>query len=139
MHICKESIIFEVSNNQDNTTFSWTKLIIIRISKYKQSFLLVEPSKKVEVGFTSTEVSSFGGLAAIMSQKQNVRFLYEFAKRINDWRNPDFVEHTLVEMVTQRVLQIASGYEDADDCDPCIHHWDPQVGGSSVSQSFWPL
>ena len=96
-------------------------------------FSLVEPSKKVEVGFTSTEVSSFGGLAAIMSQKQNVRFLYEFAKRINDWRNPDFVEHTLVEMVTQRVLQIASGYEDADDSDPCIH------GGSSVSQSFWPL
>ena len=74
-----------------------------------------------------------------MSQKQNVRFLYEFAKRINYWRNPDFVEHTLVEMVTQRVLQIASGYEDADDCDPCIHHWDTQVGGSSVSQSFWPL
>ena len=102
-------------------------------------FSLVEPSKKVEVGFTSTEVSSFGGLAAIMSQKQNVRFLYEFAKRINYWRNPDFVEHTLVEMVTQRVLQIASGYEDADDSDPCIHHWDPQVGGSSVSQSFRPL
>ena len=35
-------------------------------------FSLVEPSKKVEVGFTSTEVSSFGGLAAIMSQKQSL-------------------------------------------------------------------
>ena len=80
-------------------------------------FPLVEPSKKVEVGFTSTKVSSFGGLATIMSQKQNVNFLYEFAKRIKDWRNPDFIEHTLEEMVTQRVLQIASGYEDADDCD----------------------
>lgn len=80
-------------------------------------FSLVEPSKKVEVGFTSTKVSSFGGLAAIMSQKQNVEFLYEFAKRIKDWRNPDFIEHTLEEMITQRVLQISSGYEDADDCD----------------------
>lgn len=80
-------------------------------------FSLVEPSKKVEVGFTSTKVSSFGGLVAIMSQKQNVEFLYEFAKRIKDWRNPDFIEHTLEEMITQRVLQISSGYEDADDCD----------------------
>ena len=64
-------------------------------------FSLVEPSKKVEVGFTSTKVSSFGRLAAIMSQKQNVNFLYEFVKRIKDWRNPDFVEHTLEEIVTQ--------------------------------------
>ena len=86
-----------MSNNQNNTTLSWAKLIIIiRTNKYKQNFFsLVEPSKKVEVGFTSTKVSSFGGLAAIMSQKQNVNFLYEFAKRIKDWRNPDFVEHTL--------------------------------------------
>ena len=67
--------------------------------------------------FSSTEVSPLGGLAAIMSQKQNVNFLYEFASRIKDWRNPNLIEHTLEEMVTQRVLQIASGYEDADDCD----------------------
>lgn len=52
-----------------------------------------------------------------MSEGQNVKFLYDFASRIKDWRNPKFIQHTLREMVSQRVLQIAAGYEDADDCD----------------------
>lgn len=80
-------------------------------------FLPFDMDKKVEVGFSSVEVSPLGGLAPLMSQKQNVKFLYEFATRIQDWRNPKLIEHTLLEMVTQRILQISSGYEDADDCD----------------------
>lgn len=80
-------------------------------------FSSILSQKRVEVSFTSTELSPLGGLAAIMSQHQNVKFLYELASCIKDWRNPKLIEHTLNEMITQRVLQIASGYKDADDCD----------------------
>ena len=41
-------------------------------------FLPFDMDKKVEVGFSSVEVSPLGGLAPLMSQKQNVKFLYEF-------------------------------------------------------------
>lgn len=80
-------------------------------------FVPSESLKRIEVGFSATEVSPFGGLVMIMAQEQNVKFLSELAARITDWRNPGMVEHTIKEMVTQRVLQIVAGYEDADDCD----------------------
>ncbi len=36
---------------------------------------------------------------------------------IQDNRQPYLIHHTLQELISQRVFQIAAGYEDADDCD----------------------
>lgn len=44
-------------------------------------------------------------------------FLDKFASLINEWRNPSCTVHSLPELVKQRVMQIAAGFEDADDCD----------------------
>lgn len=43
------------------------------------------------------------------------------ASHILEWRNKDLIVHSLEEMLTQRVFQIAAGYEDADDCDALRH------------------
>ena len=43
--------------------------------------------------------------------------IYRIVSSIRDTRNPDFVVHSMQSLVTQRVCQIAAGYEDADDCD----------------------
>ena len=43
--------------------------------------------------------------------------LVQLTHQIVEWRNPKLIDHSIKEMVTQRVLQIAAGYEDADDCD----------------------
>ena len=48
-------------------------------------------------------------------------FLTRLASHILEWRNKDLIVHSLEEMLTQRVFQIAAGYEDADDCDALRH------------------
>jgi hypothetical protein len=38
-----------------------------------------------------------------------------FAKCFEDLRNPDLIEHTVAELVAQRVYGLALGYEDRND------------------------
>lgn len=44
-------------------------------------------------------------------------FISSLRHCIVDSRFPVLMQHTYTEMLTQRVFQIAAGYEDADDCD----------------------
>ena len=41
----------------------------------------------------------------------------QLAGCISDCRNQSYVEHSLPDLIRQRILQICQGYEDADDCD----------------------
>ena len=66
-------------------------------------------------------MTNLGGLPVLRRVMQSDDFLTRLSRKIHDWRNPKLIEHTLEEQVTQRVLQIASGYEDADDCDLLRH------------------
>lgn len=36
---------------------------------------------------------------------------------IIDRRDPRYIDHTMKELLTQQIFQIAAGYEDCDDCD----------------------
>lgn len=64
--------------------------------------------------FTAPDLSSNGGLSQVESR---CGFLAELASLINEWRNEDLLVHDLATLVKQRVMQIATGFEDADDCD----------------------
>lgn len=86
---------------------------------------LFEVDKKVEMSFSAPELSSLGGLPLLTKSAKNCDFLNQFSDRIEDWRNPVFVVHSMSDLVKQRVLQIAAGYEDADDCDLLRH--DPML------------
>lgn len=74
-------------------------------------------SKPVELSFTAPDLSSQGGLLLLREYEHQQGFLRSICSHIEDTRCSYLVRHQYIEMVTQRVLQIASGYEDADDCD----------------------
>lgn len=82
---------------------------------------LFDVKKKVEMSFSAPELSSLGGLPLLVKSARNGDFLNQLSLKIKDWRNPGLVVHTTRDLVRQRVLQIAAGYEDADDCDLLRH------------------
>ena len=80
-------------------------------------FKFEDSKKSVVCSFTAPDLSSNGGLLLLSQVEKKCAFLSKLASLISDWRNPDFVVHSMDELVKQRVMQIAAGFEDADDCD----------------------
>jgi hypothetical protein len=73
--------------------------------------------KRVEVSFSAPDLSSQGGLLLMRECEQHQGFTRSMCNHIDDQRCSYLVQHSYHEMITQRVFQIAAGYEDADDCD----------------------
>lgn len=73
--------------------------------------------KQIEVGFTAPDLSSEGGLLLLREFDDRVGFIDLLTDCIQDERVPYLVRHPYKEMLTQRIFQIACGYEDGDDCD----------------------
>jgi hypothetical protein len=71
--------------------------------------------KPVEVDFTGWRLSSDGGLPLLAQLDQRLRLTERVAACLHDPRRPDRVQHSLLDLVRQRVYQIAAGYEDAND------------------------
>ena len=72
-------------------------------------------SRKIEVQFSGGEVSSDGGVLLLREVDSKLGLTKEFAKHIPDPRNPAFIQHTNLEMLSQRVFGICLGYEDLND------------------------
>jgi hypothetical protein len=82
----------------------------------KQTMLFKEISgKKVEVDFNGGDVSSDAGLLFLRETESQIGVINKVANAIHDKRHPSYVKHEIVQLLTQRVFQIASGYEDAND------------------------
>lgn len=90
---------------------------IASIQAETELFRISPRKKKVVCSFTAPDISSNGGLLLLSQVEQRYGFLGKLADLINEWRNPAFTVHSLPELVKQRVMQIAAGFEDADDCD----------------------
>lgn len=73
-------------------------------------------SKRVEVGFTAHEVSADGGLLLLKEVENQIGIIKGLSSCINDTRHPGYVDHSIESLISQRVFQIAAGYEDANDC-----------------------
>jgi len=73
--------------------------------------------RKITAVFDEPLVSSDGGLLLIREALLETGIIRSLAEALHDPRHPSYVDHTLEEMLTQRVAQICCGYEDADDCD----------------------
>jgi hypothetical protein len=71
----------------------------------------------VSLSFTAPDLSSEGGLLLLREYEQQLGFIRSICLHIADERRSYLVRHSYEEMLTQRIFQIASGYEDADDCD----------------------
>ena len=70
--------------------------------------------KKIRVDFDSPDISSNGGLVLIGSMHNSLA--WKIGLLIPDSRKKEFIHHTYMEMVSQRIGQILCGYEDANDC-----------------------
>lgn len=79
------------------------------------SFSKTVRGKKIKVDFDAPDLSSNGGL--LFASASNCGFIDKISACIPDCRNPFFIQHTIRDMVRQRVGQITCGYEDANDCD----------------------
>ena len=73
--------------------------------------------KKVEVDFNGGEISSNAGLLFLRETESKIGIIHPIANVIHDKRHPSYVKHNIVQLLTQRVFQIASGYEDGNDSD----------------------
>ena len=73
--------------------------------------------KKVRVGFDGGRLSSDAGVLLLRGVERRLGLASRLASCLQDKRDPDLIEHTVEEMLKLRMLAIAAGYEDADDCD----------------------
>jgi hypothetical protein len=69
----------------------------------------------VEAGFTAERLSGDGGSLLLRQVDRRIGLLGRLAECFRDGRSPERVEHTVAEMVAQRVYGLALGYEDLND------------------------
>ena len=73
--------------------------------------------KKLEVDFDGGEVSSDASVLFLREVERRMRLLDRVAQVLHDRRHSGYTRHSLLDMLKQRVFQIACGYEDANDAD----------------------
>jgi len=73
--------------------------------------------KKIEVDFGGGEVSSDAGVLFLREVERRMRLLSRVAKVLHDRRHSGYTRHSLLDMLKQRVFQIACGCEDANDAE----------------------
>ncbi len=72
-------------------------------------------SRRVEAGFTAGQVSTDGGALLLRQTERQINLLGRLAGCFIDGRNQEQVEHTVEEMLSQRIYGLALGYEDLND------------------------
>jgi hypothetical protein len=73
--------------------------------------------KKLSVAFDGGQLSSNAGVLVLRGVEKKLGLAARLAACIHDRRKPERIEHPLEEMLQLRMFAIATGYEDADDCD----------------------
>src|SRR5919106_6079442 len=73
--------------------------------------------KPVHVTFDAGRLTSDGGVLVLAEIERRLGIAERLARCLEDPRAPARVHHTIPEMIRFRVLLIAAGYPDANDCD----------------------
>jgi len=71
--------------------------------------------KKVVADFDGGDVSTDAGLLFLREVEFRTGIIRRVAHVLKDKRHPGYVKHQFIRLLKQRVFQIASGYEDAND------------------------
>src|SRR5271154_6758714 len=82
--------------------------------------------REIVARFDGGTISSDGGALLLRQTDQRMKLLPRLAECFLDGRNQSMVEHTILEMVSQRVYGLALGYEDINDHEQLRH--DPVFG-----------
>lgn len=73
--------------------------------------------KKVSANFDGGAISSDGGLLLLREANRRLGLTGMLASCVRDRRDPSRISHSIEEMLLFRMMAIACGHEDADDCD----------------------
>lgn len=79
--------------------------------------------REVVADFDGGAITSDAGGLLLRSLNHHRRFLERFAECFTDHRDPNRIDHNLVELIKQRIIAIALGYEDLNDHD--LLRYDP--------------
>jgi hypothetical protein len=82
--------------------------------------------RQVVARFDGGSISSDGGGLLLREVDRRARILQRFAGCFVDHRRPELIEHSVAELVSQRIYGLALGYEDLNDHDEL--RWDPLLG-----------
>src|SRR5664280_2050538 len=85
----------------------------------KQVGLAFHPlnQRQIRAQFDGGAITSGGGGLLLREVEKRTGILRQFAACFTDYRNPERIEHTVQELVAQRVYGLALGYEDLNDHD----------------------
>ena len=84
----------------------------------EQSWLFQElGSRKVEADFGGGYLSSDGGGLILREFEHHSGLLRDLAGCFVDYRNPLYIEHSVQELLSQRIYGLILGYEDLNDHD----------------------
>lgn len=72
--------------------------------------------KPIELAYSGEKISSDGGLLILKEVDNHIGIIDGLNSCITDDRDQRYINHTIKEILSQRVYQIAAGYEDANDC-----------------------
>ena len=72
-------------------------------------------NRRVRAMFDAEPISSDGGLPLLRQVDRRLGLLESLAQALPRWRDSRFVQHDDVDLIRQRVFQIATGYEDCND------------------------
>lgn len=73
--------------------------------------------RKISAAFDGGHISSDGGAALLREIDVRLGLTEKIAQCFTDYRDPDRVEHSVLDLVRQRVYGLALGYEDLNDHD----------------------
>lgn len=73
--------------------------------------------KKLEADFNGGTITSDGGVLFLRATEAKVKIIKRFVEVLRDKRHQGKIDHTMLDMLRQRIFQICCGYEDANDCD----------------------
>ena len=72
--------------------------------------------KQAEAVFDGGALTSDMGVMVLREVASKTGILSRMVAALTDRRHPSYVDHTLADLIRQRVFQIACAYEDANDC-----------------------
>lgn len=73
--------------------------------------------KPVQLAFDGGRLTSDAGVLVLAEIERRLGIAERLSACLDDPRSPDRIQHGLAEMIRFRMLMIAAGYEDANDCD----------------------
>jgi Transposase DDE domain group 1 len=78
-------------------------------------------AREVVAGFDGGQVTSDGGGLLLREVEARFGFISRFARCFTDYRDPELIEHSLEQLLKQRIFGLCLGYEDLNDHEQLRH------------------